>query len=104
MAAGLALILALVISVMEPLRYFVVRGTWTLVTRDQWPLYAVQGLTSFVPLAGFSVAAWWLALALSGRWSSEVNAGGRLGRVLGWCWIAMAVSSEVGAWCLPLNY
>ncbi len=104
MAAGLAVALALVVTAMAPLRYFVDRGTWIVGSNDNWPLFEVYALTTLVPLAGFSVAASWLGLALGGRWSTEVNAGGRLGRVLGWCWIAMAVSGEVAAWCLPLNY
>jgi hypothetical protein len=104
MAAGLAVILAVVVMAIEVLRFCAVGRTASLVARDSGPLHAVRVLTSFVPLAGFSVAVWWLGLALSGRWSAEVNAGGRLGRVIGWCWIAMAVSGEIGAWCLPLNY
>ena len=55
-------------------------------------------------LAGFSVAIWWLALALGLRRAEGPRPWCGLGGALGWCWIAMAVSSEVGAWCYVTNY
>jgi hypothetical protein len=55
-------------------------------------------------LAGYTVAIWWLALALSGRWSPELNVTGQLGRALGWCWIAMAATSELATWFFASNY
>lgn len=52
---------------------------------------------------GFSVSEL-LVLVLSGRWSGVRSSAERLGVAFGWCWIALAVSGEVGAWCLALNY
>jgi hypothetical protein len=54
--------------------------------------------------AGYTVAVWWLALTLRGCGSRGPGPGSRLGSALGWCWMAMAVSSEVGLWCYALNY
>jgi hypothetical protein len=104
MAAGLAMVLAVAIQAIESLRFLSTRGAWFGQSKEFWSMYEVYVLTSFVRLAGFSVAAWWLCLAVSRRWSAEVNSGGMLARVFGWCWIAMAVSSETGAWCFALSY
>jgi hypothetical protein len=102
-AAGLAVLVALVVQGMDSLRFLTTNGEQLGSFRDGWGMHGVYVLTSFARLAAFSVAAWWLALALSGRWAPEANAAGRLGQVFGWCWIALAVSGEIGLWCFSLN-
>jgi hypothetical protein len=54
-------------------------------------------------VAGYTLAVWWLALRLGGRGSPEAEPAAALGRFLGWCWIAMAVASELGVWCYAFN-
>jgi hypothetical protein len=49
-------------------------------------------------LAGFVVAGSWISLALAGRWRPERSWIDRLGRWIGWFWIASAVHFL----CLPL--
>jgi hypothetical protein len=101
---GLAVAVALAAVAIRALLY---RATSPASPTNLWE--HPEGFISFFWIglprtAGYTVAVWWLALALGGRWSGERRSGSRLGLALGWCWIAMAVSSEVGFWCYALNY
>jgi hypothetical protein len=51
-------------------------------------MVAQLSLLSYTPEAGFAVAGAWLALALGGRWRPEPSWIDRLGRAVGWLWIA----------------
>jgi hypothetical protein len=48
--------------------------------------------------AGFAVAISWLTLALSGRWAADRGWPDRLGRLLGSCWIGLAVLRLLASW------
>jgi hypothetical protein len=52
-------------------------------------------MAAFSAPCGYSVAALWLVLALSGRWRPERSGIDRLGRVLGVAWIACAIAASV---------
>src|SRR6185312_442733 len=102
--AGLAVLIALAVHAILCLQYVTVNGLRldNLVKR---PNVFIRFFWVALPrLAGYIVAVWWLALGLGGSRSADSGATGRLGRLLGWCWIAMAVASEVAVWCYPLNY
>lgn len=101
MAAGLALTLALAFKLVQCLQLSI--GPGVSLSRD-WQVFYNYFWTSLPDLAGYSVGASWLTLALSGRWSVGSGGGERLGVALGWCWIVMAVSSEVGVWCFALGH
>jgi hypothetical protein len=51
--------------------------------------------------AGESVALIWLVLVLSGRWTAERGWLDRLGRLLGLCWIGMALLMVLSSWLMP---
>jgi len=104
MVAGLAVILALTVEAMQCLRFLTTSGVMLGSSKGGWQMYGVVVLTSVSRLAGYTVAVSWIVLALIGHWPAELNPGGRLARTLGWCWIAMALSSELGIWCFALNY
>ena len=104
MAAGLAVILAFAVEGLQTLRFLTTSGAMMGSAKQGWLTYGVVVLTSLTRLTGYSVAVCWMALILSGRWSAETNAGGSVGRALGWCWIVMAFSGELGNWCFSLNY
>ena len=104
LAVGLALILALAVKIMHCAQYAVAYKPWLSTHPDRWQTFAAFGGISVPPLVGYTVAALWLAQVLTGRWSSELNPGGRLCQLLGWCWIAMALSGEIGGFCYNLDY
>jgi hypothetical protein len=47
---------------------------------------------------GYTASIAWFVLWLSGGWSSEARIIDRLGRLLGWCWIASFVIQPVLQW------
>jgi hypothetical protein len=104
MAVGPALILALGVAGLQILQASTTNGILLANLSQGWESYWAFVWMTLPRLAGYTVAAWWLALALSGRWSGSVSVGGRLGSVLGWLWIAMAVVGEFGAWSFAMNY
>jgi hypothetical protein len=104
MAAGLAVALALAVVATQCLEYLIATGEPLNELKARWQPYLGYFWTTFPTLAGYTVAVSWLALVLSGCWSSEPGSRARLGRALGWSWIAMTASSELGVWCYALNY
>jgi hypothetical protein len=52
-------------------------------------------MAAFAAPCGYSVAAVWLLLALSGRWCVERSWIDRLGGLLGVMWIAVAIAAAV---------
>jgi hypothetical protein len=52
-------------------------------------------MAAFSAPCGFTVAAIWLLLALSGRWRPERSWIDRLGRLLGLVWMACAIAVSV---------
>lgn len=54
-------------------------------------------------LVAFGLAVAWLGLWIAGRWSRRPDGPEKLGRAVGWCWIAVALSGEVGVWLFALN-
>ena len=103
-AAGVAIILALAVKAIECLQFLTVHGMPLTNLKRGWRGPWSYFWITLPGLAGYTVAASWLILALSGRWSARPGVQDRLGRLLGWCWIAMAVSSTLGVWCFALNY
>jgi len=101
---GLAVAVAMAAQAIREKRFdVIILNSWSIFW-SYHEAFACHFWIALPGLAGYSVAIWWLAMALGGRWNREPGAGGSLGRALGWCWIAMALSSEVGAWCQCLNY
>ncbi len=47
---------------------------------------------TYADRVGFAVAGAWLVLALGGSWSRGQGWVDRLGRVIGWCWIAASLT------------
>jgi hypothetical protein len=103
-AAGLAVAVALAVQLGRVFQYQSASGMPMSNLMKYPEAYWGYFWISLPRLAGYSVAVAWLSLAWTGRWSAESGAIGNLGRALGWCWIAMAVSSEVGMWCFALNH
>jgi len=57
-------------------------GAAASATGTNWPLI-------YGDRVGFTVAGTWLALWLTSRWRPEPTWGDRLGRALGWLWLAV---------------
>jgi hypothetical protein len=57
------------------------------------PMYLsiAWGIVFYGDRIGFAVAGAWFALLASGRWKSEASWIDRLGRAMGWAWIALTV-------------
>jgi len=102
--AGLAIVVALAVQASRGLQMLSGYGMPLADIRPGPEAFWLYFFSSLPRLAGYTVAVPWLALALGGRWSKEPGARGQVGRALGWCWIAMALSSELGVWCFALNY
>jgi hypothetical protein len=100
-AAALAVAAAFALNVLRPLQYATATGSIYNALKYNIP-YILYFWVSLPRQAGYTVAIWWLALRLGGRWSAGASATERLGRALGWCWIAMAVSSEASVWLLAV--
>jgi hypothetical protein len=104
MAVSVAMSLSVVVKVIECLQCAASTKAPLSSIVERWESYWVFVGISLPPLIGYTLTALWLALALSGRWMAELNPGGRLCRGLGWCWIAMALISQLGTWCFALKY
>ena len=104
MAAGLALLLALVVKSVQFFVFLTINGTIFTSMKDGWRGPSANFWVTLPGLAGYTVAASWLVLALSGRWPADSGPQDRLGRAFGWCWIAMAASITLGFWCFSFNY
>ncbi len=102
--AGLAIVAILVVQASRCLQILIVHELPSSNLRLNPEEFLSYFFVSLPRLAGYTVAVSWLALALGGRWSKEPGVRGQFGRALGWCWIAMALSSELGVWCFALNY
>lgn len=75
------------------------RSVW-----DGWQEPWMIFWASFAGLAGYTVAVTWIVFAIRGCWRTRVDARDVPGIVLGWCWIAMALMREIGAWCFAWNW
>ncbi len=104
LAAGFAVAIALALALFRCAYYAAITGNPFKVTYQYPEAFICYFWISLPRLAGYTVGIWWLALALSGRWSLNSSATERMGQSLGWYWIAMAASSELGLWCFALNY
>jgi hypothetical protein len=104
MVAGLAVALALVVKAIQGLLFLNLSGTPLFLLNPGWKGPWVNFWITLPGLAGYTVAASWIILALGGRWSAGSNAQERLGRAVGWCWVAIALSSTTGTWCFELGY
>ena len=101
--AGLAILVALVVQMIQSIQIMTVDvKMWG----NFWPYYEIWWSYFWIKLprlAGYTVAISWAVLALCRRWRAEPGARAKIGRALGWSWIALALSSELGVWCFALN-
>ncbi|WP_165251524.1 hypothetical protein [Paludisphaera soli] len=103
LVAGLAVIAAAFAVAIHGLQYLIAIGRPWNQLKPHLPPCSGYFWTSLPVFAGYTVAVLWLSLVLSGSWSSDPGSRARLGRALGWSWVAMAASSEVGVWLYLLN-
>jgi len=100
----LAMGVALLVQANRCLQGRTVNGQALGVLRN-WRMYLWRHLWVTSPrLVAFGLVASWLTLWVAGRWPRRPDGPEKVGQAVGWCWIAMALSGEVGIWLFALNH
>ncbi len=90
-AAGLALLLSLIMITLYDAKDFTMRLTTGRDMKGLWHNWWIWHWIELGHRTGFIVIVAWLTLALSGRWSARADWHDRLGRISGVCWILLGL-------------
>lgn len=92
MAVGLALVLSLIKNVVSYGKHFIQALHAASPTSERGVNWWYFFWTDVAVWTGLFVLVTWSTLALSGRWSARADWHDRLGRILGTCWILIALT------------